>query len=71
MLVIRKKFNIKIGTITAIYLIWYSVGRFVIEAFRTDSLMFLSLKQAQIISIICIILGIVLLIKKNRKLYKE
>ena len=71
MLVIRKKFNIKIGTITAIYLIWYSVGRFVIEAFRTDSLMFLSLKQAQIISIICIILGIILLIKKNRKLYKE
>ena len=70
-LIIRKKLNIKIGTITAIYLIWYGIGRFVIEAFRTDSLMFFIIKQAQIISVLSIILGIVILIKKNRKLYKE
>jgi phosphatidylglycerol:prolipoprotein diacylglycerol transferase len=71
MIFMRNKYKIKVGTITAIYLIWYSVGRFVIEAFRTDSLMILGLKQAQIISVIGIIVGIVILIKKNRKLYKE
>ena len=69
-LFIRKK-DIKIGTITAFYLIWYGIGRGIIETFRTDSLMFFGLKQAQIISILSIILGIIILIKKNRKLYKE
>ena len=71
MIFMRNKYKIKVGTITAIYLIWYSVGRFLIEAFRTDSLMILGLKQAQIISVIGIIAGIVILIKKNRELYKE
>lgn len=71
MIFMRNKYKIKVGTITAIYLIWYSVGRFVIEAFRTDSLMILGLKQAQIISVIGILAGVLILIKKNRKLYKE
>ena len=42
-LFIRKK-DIKIGTITAFYLIWYGIGRGIIETFRTDSLMFFGLK---------------------------
>ena len=65
-LIIRKKHN-RIGLITSFYMIWYSVGRFIIESFRTDSLMFFGLKQAQIISIIGIILGIVLFIKTREK----
>ena len=65
-LIIRKKHN-RIGLITSFYMIWYSVGRLIIESFRTDSLMFFGLKQAQIISIIGIILGIVLFIKTREK----
>ena len=64
-LMIIRKYIKKKGIITSIYLIWYGIGRFVIEAFRTDSLMFFIIKQAQIISVLSIILGIVILIKKN------
>ena len=65
-LIIRKKHN-RLGLITSFYMIWYSMGRLIIESFRTDSLMFFKLKQAQIISIVGIILGIVLLIKTRKK----
>lgn len=66
-LIIRKIKKIKNGQITAFYLIWYGIGRFIIEALRTDSLMLNVLKQAQIISIIMIITGIIILIlgRKN------
>ena len=66
MILRRRKFA-KVGDATAIYLIWYSVGRFFIEASRTDSLMFLNFKVAQIVSIILIIVGIVILILNFRK----
>ncbi len=49
------------GDIFAIYLIFYSLGRVVVESFRTDSLMLGPLRQAQVISIAAIILGVVLL----------
>lgn len=65
-ILIRKKHN-RFGLITSFYMIWYSVGRLIIESFRTDSLMFFGLKQAQIISILGIILGIILLIKTKKK----
>ncbi len=71
MIIIRQKINIKKGTLTAFYLIWYGVGRFIIEYFRTDSLMFFNLKQAQIVSIISIIIGIIILLNRKRELYKE
>ena len=63
-LIIRRIKKIKTGQITSFYLIWYGIGRFIIESFRTDSLMMSTLKQAQIISIIMIIIGIILFIKK-------
>jgi len=65
-LFIRKIKYIKIGQITGIYLIWYGIGRFLIEWLRTDSLMFMGLKQAQIISLLMIVIGIILIIIKNR-----
>jgi len=40
------------------YAIAYSLGRFWIEGLRTDSLMFGSLRTAQIISLVAISLGI-------------
>ena len=48
------------GQTFALYCILYSVERFFVESLRTDSLMIGPLKQAQVISICAIILGIVL-----------
>lgn len=47
----------KRGTLFLVYAIAYSVGRFWIEALRTDSLMFGSLKMAQMVSLVGIIAG--------------
>lgn len=65
-LIIRRKLKIKNGQITGFYLIWYGIIRFIIESFRTDSLMLSILKQAQIISILMIIIGVFLIIKGNK-----
>ena len=43
-------------------MIWYGVLRFFVESLRTDSLMLGSLKMAQVISIIMIVVGIVMFI---------
>jgi len=48
-------------------LIWYGIVRFFIESLRQDSLMLGSLKIAQIVSLIMIIVGIVLFIKGKTK----
>ena len=50
--------KLKIGTLTLVYFIAYSLGRFWIEGLRTDSLMFGPLKMAQIISLAAIAIGI-------------
>lgn len=65
-LIIRRKLKIKNGQITGFYLIWYGIIRFIIESFRTDSLMLNVLKQAQIISIVMIVIGLFLIIKGNK-----
>ena len=71
-LIFLRKKQIRIGILTAFYLIWYGLIRFFIEALRTDSLMFFSLKIAQIVSIIMIIIGIIVLIKaKKNSFYSE
>lgn len=49
------------GDVAAAYLIFYSLGRFVIEGFRTDSLMFGPLRMAQVISIVGVVVGLLLL----------
>ena len=61
LIVLRKRFK-KTGLVTAFYLIWYGVLRFIIEYFRTDSLMLFNLKIAMIVSGLMVILGILLLI---------
>ena len=66
-LILRHRKFAKVGDATAIYLIWYSVGRFFIEASRTDSLMLLNFKVAQLVSITLIIIGVVILIVNFRK----
>lgn len=63
----------KDGSQFAFYFIWYGITRFIVEAFRSDSLMLGSLKMAQVTSLVFIIAGILLLIyiyafkTKNRK----
>lgn len=53
----HRKFN---GEIFLFYLIWYGAGRFVIEGFRTDSLMIegLGLRVSQLVGILSVILGL-------------
>ena len=76
-LLIARKFKyLKIGQLTSIYLMWYSLGRFFIEAKRTDSLMFGGFKVAQIVSVILFIvgaLGFMILSKQSKfeHLYNE
>ncbi len=67
MMILRRTKYVKVGQISGFYLMWYGLGRFFIEALRTDSLMILGFKMAQIVSIIFIIVGIVLFIMGARK----
>lgn len=67
LLIVRRYRYIKIGQITGIYFIWYGIGRFFIEGMRTDSLMLGSLKMAQLISILMIIIGAVLIFVFQKK----
>lgn len=67
LIIIRKFKKIKLGNITALYLIWYGIVRFIIESMRTDSLLLGNMKIAQLISIIMIIIGIIMLIVTSIK----
>ena len=62
LIIIRKIKGIKQGNIFSLYLIWYGVLRYFIESLRTDSLMLGSIKMAQLISIIMIVVGILMFI---------
>lgn len=58
------------GVVISSYMILYSLGRFFIEGLRTDSLMFLGLRVAQLISLAGIILGvifIIIIVRKNKE----
>ena len=58
-LLIARKFKyLKVGQLTSIYLMWYSIGRFVIEASRTDSLMLGGFKVAQLVSLLLFLIGL-------------
>ena len=76
LLLIRKFYKkLKVGGLTCFYMIWYSIGRFMIESLRTDSLMLGSFRVAQIISIVMIVIGIIGIIyisfNKKIKYYKD
>lgn len=55
---LRHREQFKLGTLTLIYLIAYSLGRFWIEGLRTDSLMLGPLRIAQVVSLVGIFAGI-------------
>ncbi len=49
----------KPGEVTALYLVLYSMGRIVVERFRTDSLYLGSIRIAQLVSAVLIIAGVI------------
>ena len=75
LLMARRSKKLRVGQLTGIYFLWYSIGRLYIESLRMDSLMISNFKVAQLVSIILIILGIYLIIrpkiKKNTKIYND
>lgn len=70
---IRKISKLRVGQLCGVYLIWYGIERGWIESFRSDSLMLVNLKIAQLVSLIFILVGIYILIQsmRNNKYYKE
>ena len=60
----KRKFS---GEITYIYIICYSIIRFIIEGLRTDSLMFFNCRISQILSLVLfIVFSIILIYNKNK-----
>lgn len=60
-LIYLRRVNLRQGEIFFSYLIWYSIGRFVIEGMRLDNLMIGDvIRTAQLISIVLIVVAIVL-----------
>ena len=56
------------GTVFALYLIGYGIGRAVIEGLRTDSLMLTdTIRISQLVSVVLIIVGIIYMIYANKK----
>lgn len=54
---LRKNKKLNHGQIFALYLVLYSIVRFIVEGLRTDSLMFLGLRAAQLVSLASIVAG--------------
>ena len=67
MLIIRSGKYLKRGNLTAFYLVWYGILRFIIEGLRTDSLMLGPIKMAQVVSAIFVLIGIIIFLSNMRK----
>ena len=68
LLVLAKKTNYKgDGRIFAVYLVIYSIGRFMIESLRMDSLMFFGFRTAQLVSLVMMVFGLAILWYVRRK----
>lgn len=59
LMLLRKKRKFS-GQLIYLYLILYGMGRAIIEGFRTDSLMLMSFRISQILSVFLVILSIIL-----------
>lgn len=71
-LIFLRKTNLKTGELFLSYLIWYSIGRFLVEGLRTDSLMLTeTIRIAQLMSISLIILAICLMWFRRKKVLED
>lgn len=59
LLFIRHKYGNQIGRQISFYLMWYGIGRFLIEGLRSDSLYFGDFRISQIVSVIIFVVGFV------------
>ncbi len=59
--------KLKEGDIALLYFVYYSAGRFIIEGFRTDSLMLGPLRVAQVVCIIAIVASVVIAAVRRKK----
>jgi len=65
LMIIRKFYKyLKNGQLTGLYFMWYSLGRFFIEALRTDSLMIGEYKVAQLVSVALFVIGFIMVTSK-------
>lgn len=67
LLIVRRLKYTKVGQTTAVYMMWYGVGRFFIEGLRTDSLMLGGFKVAQLVSIALFVIGLLMTMIISRK----
>ena len=75
LLIAFKKFK-KTGSVTAVYLIYYGLGRMWIEGLRTDSLYWGPLRVSQWLSAILVVIGVAILVynhfsKQKDKTYEK
>lgn len=54
--------KLKVGTLVGIYFIIYGTERFIVEGLRQDSLMLGSIRVAQLVSVIMVLVGIVFIV---------
>jgi len=66
LLFFRRRYYNKIGQTTGLYLVWYGIGRYMIEGMRTDSLMIGSFRMAQLVSLAFVVIGLIILIIRSR-----
>ncbi len=72
LIIIRRVKLLKIGELFALYMIWYGIGRFFIEYYRTDSLMLGDIKVNMLMGIGMILLGVAVIVgKRNLKIHDK
>ena len=67
LIIVRRLRYTKVGTCSAIYLMYYGVVRFFIEGMRTDALLLGELKIARVVSVVMFIFGLMMLMLISRK----
>ena len=69
LIILYKRQEHRKGIVMFSYMVLYSLGRLFIEGLRTDSLMFMGLRTAQLVSIAGIVIGIIgiIVLKRKRK----
>lgn len=64
----HKKFD---GEIFSLYMVWYGLGRMLIEGLRSDSLYIGSFRVSQLLSLVILVSGLLIIIINRIKLKKE
>ena len=67
-LLLLRKVNLRRGEIFLTYVIWYSFGRFFIEGLRTDSLLIMGFRTAQLVSLIALVIAVIVFIYRRIKM---